>query len=320
MTGPVQVLDASYKSPSKARFFSTSCRNVGDSDLFANARQMVETLTEDDSFRYLWRSVRQELCPKDLKEERDFYATKMAQRHLASKKQNFDLALQKMKSAIKFRKDNDLDGLRLCFHDEEIPSLDAETRARYAVYRERLEERMTAGRVYVQGYDKHGRAIYTIFAARTKDFEPEWFLKESLYNFERAIACTERESNGREESILVIGNYTGFQSKHAAPMSLSNEFMDVLRQNYPGRVKRVFLLNTPTTFLFFWSILKPFIGTETRKKIQFISSEKQREKEFGELVSLEQAAPWMRTGGKKTRELDVKQYLRETSFEQGFDA
>lgn len=340
MTGqPALVAEHSvihHKSPGKVRsLFSLSSRHVSDADLFKLGLRLIESLSEEErehaarsSFKYLLKSVKQPPSPldginavthKELKDERDYYAARMAMRHLSSKKRNFEVALQKMKNAIQFRRDQDLDGLRLCFHVAEIPTLDAETLRRYAEYRERLEERMATGRVYVQGYDKQGRAIYTIYAARTKDFDHDWFIKESLYNFERALACTERESEGREESITVIGNYTGFQSKHAAPMSLSHEFMDVLRQNYPGRVKRVYLLNTPTSFLFFWAIVKPFIGTETRKKIQFLSSEKQKEQEFAELVSLEQAAPWMREGGKKCRDLQVNEYLHETAFDHAFD-
>ena len=150
--------------------------------------------------------------------------------------------------------------------------------------------------------------------------EREWFLKESLYNFERAIACTERESGGAEEEITVVGNYTGFSSKNAAPMSISHEFMNGLRQNYPGRVKHAFLLNTPTSFRLFWSMLKPFIGTETKKKIMFVgSSEKNREQAFGEVIAIDQAADWMMKGGKKDREFNSEEYLKETNFDEAFD-
>jgi len=327
MTGEAAEVDT-YQSPSKRRGFfskSSSCKAVGESELKVTCKRMVEALTEDEkehaarsSYKYLWTAVAAKENSKDLIESRDSYAEKMAMRHLTSKKGSFDVALQKFRNAIKFRKEADLDGLRLCFNADEL-DLDEETRQRYATYRERLEDRMQTGRVYVCGYDKRGRAIYTIYAARTKDFDREWFLKESLYNFERALACTERETDGLEQSITVIGNYTGFQSKHAAPMSISHEFMSCLRENYPGRVKRVFLLNTPTSFLFFWSILKPFIGTDTRKKIQFVSNDRQREKAFSELISIDQASPWMLEGGKKTREFDSSNYLNQTSFDEAFD-
>mmetsp|Transcript_1194 Transcript_1194/g.2814 ORF Transcript_1194/g.2814 Transcript_1194/m.2814 type:complete len:312 (+) Transcript_1194:396-1331(+) len=298
---------------------------VSESDLSALAAKMVQAVTDDEretaarsSFRYLWTSATSAVEDKSLQVQ---YAKQMAMRHLESKKGNYDVALGKFRNAIKFRQDMDVDGLCLCFHADDLPNLDDETKARYATYREKLQGRMGAGRVFVMGHDKCGRAIYTIYAARTKDFDPEWFLKESLYNFERALACTERQSEGREQTITVIGNYTGFKSQqHAAPMSLSHEFMDKLRQNYPGRVKRVYLLNTPTSFLLFWSILKPFIGTETRKKIQFVNSERQKKQAFSDLVDLEEATPWMLEGGKKSKEFDVQLYLNHTRFDHGFDS
>lgn len=328
MTGQGVAVET-YRSPNgKRRGLFSSGKNSQkcDSEYRVMCKQMVDALTDEErehaarsSYKYLWKSAASNgVETKELNEDREFYAMEMAMRHLSSKKGNFDVAMQKFKSAIQFRKETDLDGLRLCFQADQL-ELDDETRQRYALYREKLEDRMGTGRVYVCGYDKCGRAIYTIYAARTKDFDPEWFLKESLYNFERALACTERESGGVEQAITVIGNYTGFQSKHAAPMAISHEFMNCLRQNYPGRVKHVYLLNTPTSFLFFWSILKPFIGTDTRKKITFISNDRQREAAFSELISTDQAAPWMLEGGHKKRDFDAMEYLKQSPFDEAFD-
>jgi hypothetical protein len=330
MTGQGVAVDT-HRSPSKRRGLFSSVgksQQKCDSEYKVLCKQMIDSLTDEErehaarsSYKYLWKSVtsKGDEDSKELLEEREKYATAMAMRHLSSKKGNVNVAMEKFKSAINFRKDADLDGLRLCFQADQL-ELDDATRQRYADYREKLEDRMRTGRVYVCGYDKCGRAIYTIYAARTKDFDPDWFLKESLYNFERALACTERESGGVEQSITVIGNYTGFSSKHAAPMAISHEFMNCLRQNYPGRVKRVYLLNTPTSFLFFWNIIKPFIGTDTRKKITFISNDRQRESAFSELISVDQAASWMLNGGHKKKEFHAIEYLEQLPFDESFDS
>jgi CRAL/TRIO domain len=259
--------EATHTKQHRRGFFGSVIKHaLSDSDLSALGDQMVQELSDDErehaaraSYKYLWKSVTSSEPEKESKEffeEQTKMAKAMALRFLKSKKGNYAVAMQKFKSAIAFRKEMDVDGLRLCFQADKL-DLDDATRDTYAIYRERLSERMTTGRVYVCGYDKEGRAIYTIYAARTKDFDPEWFLKESLFNFEKALACTERESGGFKDSITVIGNYTGFQSKHSAPMSISHRFMDSLRQNYPGRVHRVYLLRTPSSFLIFWSLLKP---------------------------------------------------------------
>lgn len=325
MTGGVSDVGNTRTTSKRRGLFSSGKQSQkGDTELKGLCQRMVDSLTDDErehaarsSYKYLWKSVTSK-DRKALNEEREVYALAMAMRFLSSKKGNYDVAMQKLKACIEFRKEKDLDGLRLCFQADQL-DLDEETKRRYADYRKHLEDRMQAGRVYVCGYDKQGRAIYTIYAARTKDFDPDWFLKESLYNFERALACTERASGGKEQSITVIGNYTGFQKHHAAPMSISHQFMDCLRQNYPGRVKHVYLLNTPTSFLFFWSILKPFIGTDTRKKITFIGNDKQRQTAFSELIEVGQAAPWMLTGGNKNREFQAREYLVQSPFDTGFD-
>jgi hypothetical protein len=71
--------------------------------------------------------------------------------------------------------------------------------------------------------------------------------------------------------------------------------------------------------LVFWSILKPFIGTDTRKKITFLSNDRQRETAFSELITVDQAAPWMLEGGQKNRDFDAMQYLRHVPFDEAFD-
>ncbi|KAG7355879.1 CRAL-TRIO domain containing protein [Nitzschia inconspicua] len=320
--------DAPHTKARRSLFGSVMKHMLSDSEMSALGDQMIQNLSEDEkehaarsSYKYLWKSVtssKSEKESKEFKEEQSKMAKSMAMRFIQSKKGNYAVAMQKFKSAIAFRKQMDLDGLRLCFQADKL-DLDDATREKYAMYRERLSERMTTGRVYVCGYDKQGRAIYTIYAARTKDFDPEWFLKESLFNFEKALACTERESGGVKDSITVIGNYTGFQSKHSAPMSISHRFMDSLRQNYPGRVHRVYLLRTPTSFMVFWSLLKPFIGTDTRKKIIFLS-ERHRQEQFADLVDQSQAAPWMLDGGSKTKEFDSNEYLNDIPFDECFDS
>jgi hypothetical protein len=181
-------------------FFGGSGKQVSEAELDNLVTEMVNGLTEEEkehaaraSYKYLWKSVTSTPDTQQTKEflqERDSYAKEMAMRFLKSKKGNTGVAMEKLRNAITFRKEMDIDGLRLCFQADQL-HLDVATAAKYATYREKLSERMTTGRVFTCGYDKQGRAIYTIYAARTKDFDQEWFIKESIFNFEKALACTE---------------------------------------------------------------------------------------------------------------------------------
>ena len=61
-----------------------------------------------------------------------------------------------------------------------------------------------------------------------------------------------------------------------------------------------------------------FIGTDTRKKIIFLN-DTDRQVEFANLVSVDQAAPWMVDGGLKAKDFDSNEYLQNTPFNEGFD-
>lgn len=326
MTGQGVDVDSRPSSGRRRGLFSSSSSQIGEENEYgATCQRMVDELTADElehaarsSYKYLMKSLNaKNERTKELNEERDYCAKKMAMRHLASKKGKFDVSMEKFRKCIKFRKDLDLDGLRLCFQADKL-DLDDETRELYATYRERLEARMQSGRVYVRGYDRVGSAVYTMFPGRSSDFDFDWFIKESLYNFERAIAASERESGEVEERVTIIGNYVGFTSKNSAPMSLNQEFMSIMRHNYPGRVKKVFLINTSTSLNLLWSLIKNFIGTETRKKINFLS-ERQRESSFREILTQDQAAPWMLKGGQKSEKFNQLRYLRDIPFDEAFD-
>jgi hypothetical protein len=62
-----------------------------------------------------------------------------------------------------------------------------------------------------------------------------------------------------------------------------------------------------------------FIGTDTRKKIIFVNKS-HRQVEFANLVSVDQAAPWMLDGGRqKVKDFDSSEYLNSIPFNEGFD-
>jgi len=122
------------RQPSKRRSLFRSSKRKSQDELMTRAREMVNSLTEEEketaarsSYKYLWKSVSHKGDEKNLKEDRELHATSMALRHLKSKKGNFEVAMEKFTAAIKFRQDTDLDGLRLCFQADDL-DLDEETR------------------------------------------------------------------------------------------------------------------------------------------------------------------------------------------------
>ena len=238
-------------------------------------------------------------------------ACQMAARYLRSK-QEINKALAYMKATIQFRKELDVDGLRLSFvndHNNKQQSAGNQ-------YRRPLEEQLRSKMVYVQGYDKDGRATYIFEPYRVQNHDPEWTIKQHVWTLERAIACTK----SRDKTVNAVINFNGFSVfQHAPPTQVGKDFMQTLRNHYAGHVNQIFIVDAPTAFLCLWSIFKPMLSRNTSEKIKFVSSNKEKFATIGKLYSSHQATPWMLPTGRKCRELDVDEYLFATPFDKAFD-
>jgi hypothetical protein len=235
---------------------------------------------------------------------RSEHAQNMAKRYFRSKKEE-GRALSYMRDTLKFRSDLDVDGLRQAFQEDPVSD-----------YRDPLQELVESKMVYVSGYDVDGRATYIFEPYRVQSHSAEWTIKQHVYTLERAIAC----SKSYDGTVNAIVNFNGFSAiKHAPPTSVGKEFMKTLRAHYTGHVNQIFLVDAPTTFLCLWTIFKPFVSTNTKNRIQFVSSDRQKKKALGKWYAADQARPWMLPGGSKTRELDVAEYLYQIPFHQSFD-
>jgi len=234
--------------------------------------------------------------------KREQYAKRIILRYLRSKK-NVATALHKLKATLSFRRSMDIVGLVKCF--EENPS---------GEYSTRLKKQMASKKMYVQGYDKSGRSTLFFIPRLTQGHDLEWTLKEAVYSIERAIAC----SKSPDGLINAVVDFSGFAViKHAPPLEIGKQFLTTLRNHYAGQIHRIFLLDTPMSFSLFWKIFQPFIGSETKAKIQFLSGNKKSK--LSELYDEEQVPSWMLMDGEKNLELDLEEYLMEIPFYCAFD-
>lgn len=228
------------------------------------------------------------------------YAQHFALKFLRSKKDE-KKALEKMKATLQFRKEKDIDGLRLAFDDPESP------------YREPLQKQLESKMLKVQGFDREGRSTYIFTPRHTKSHDEEWTIKEHIYTLERAIAC----STSADKTVNAVVDFNGFSAlRHAPPTSIGKEFMLTLRNHYAGNVHGIYLVDAPVTFNALWNIFKPLVGTKTRGKIHFV---KGKHSKLSKFYDKEQAPEWMVPGGLKNRELDVEEYLLKSRFNESFD-
>jgi hypothetical protein len=238
--------------------------------------------------------------------EQAHHAAKIARRYLKSKP-NVETALPKLKATLEFRRNLDIVGLIQAFDKD--PSNDPSNDCAF-----HLQEQLSSKKMYVQGYDKHGRSTLFFIPRLVQDHDAEWTLKEAVYSIERAIAC----SKSKDGLINAVVDFSGFSViKNSPPLEIGKRFLTTLRDHYAGQIYCIYLVDTPPSFSFFWTIFKSFIGKKTREKIQFLSgNSKIKLKEF---YDVDQVTSWMLPYGKKNRCLDLEEYLFDTPFHRAFD-
>lgn len=239
------------------------------------------------------------------------YAKKMAERYWKSKKGDSELALEKMRATLAFRKEIDIDSLRLAFTQQTSDDdLDSST----------LEKFLSSGKNFVMCHDKEGRSTHFFVPRNTVEHDAEWTLKESLYTMERAIAS----SRAPDQSVNAILDFRGFSVVyHTPPLSIGKEFLMTLRNHYAGQVHRIFLVDAPASFSWLWSIFSPFVGTSTRDKIIFVSGTTEKQAVFSQYYEPNEATEWMMPESKeetgKNADFDLVEYLYKTPFDKAFD-
>lgn len=227
----------------------------------------------------------------------------MLRRHLRAEKGNVESATVKIKATLAWRKEFDVETIIKC------ASGCPKTLSKIAFENE-------TGKTYVRGYDRKSRAILYLRPGVENSTDVDWNLRHLVYNIERAIACTQKKSQGQVEKINIVLDFYKFRLRSAPSLSTSKATLDILQNHYPERLNRAYICNPPRVFRAFWALVKPFIDPVTKEKICFcVGSEGEKTlKDDFELKGMEECAG----GDGSLREFDSKEYL-ETPFEISFD-
>lgn len=273
--------------------------------------------------------------------QRNHCARGIIQRYLESKNGKVELAFEKVKKTLKFRREIGIDDLITAFDKHDCTDNDGddddtasmmsddnddgngamildgnERKNRRQDTAKQLQTHLSSKKYFVQGYDKDGRATLFFIPRLVDSHDAEWTLKEAIYSIERAVAC----SKASDHTINAVVDFSGFSmTKHSPPLEIGKQFLTALRSHYAGQIHRIYLLDTPFSFSMLWTIFSPFVGTATRDKIKFVNGEQSKERELTQVYSLEQVPSWMIPGGQKNRDLDMEEYLHGLAFDQAFD-
>mmetsp|Transcript_17542 Transcript_17542/g.35706 ORF Transcript_17542/g.35706 Transcript_17542/m.35706 type:complete len:347 (+) Transcript_17542:109-1149(+) len=331
-TESTPAIPAYTASPPKTKgtnSIDTIFRHLSDEQIEIAARS---------SYRYLVSSTNGNASEED----RDKHAKAMIFRYLQAEQKVHPnspseqweaAALDKMKKTLAFRVEKNVDDIRLCFdkthssssssseNEEEKKADDSyeeEKRKERTRIRKGLEDRFQNGASVVRGYTKDGRALFLNFPRTETSWNEEFFIAGNIYTIERALACTERNTDGEKSKIVVMYDYNEYAMKNSPPTQLVKKLLYNLRDHWPERLEHVFVVDAPFIFRAFWAVIKHFIDPITKDLVQFVTGEEMKRKVFSEIVSEEHATPWMLAEGKNAEDADMQKYLRDIPFDYAY--
>jgi hypothetical protein len=125
--------------------------------------------------------------------------------------------------------------------------------------------------VFMRGHNRDSRAVLMKLSRQSGGGTEEEYLTTQLYVAERASACTEFVSRGRQESMVAIFDFSKYDSSHSPPMKWQLSAIKRLQHLYPERLHKLVILEPPFWMRGLFQGIRPFLSGATRHKIQLVS-------------------------------------------------
>jgi len=168
------------------------------------------------------------------------------------------------------------------------------------------------GKMYRNGFDKHGRPIIYMKPGKDNTGVPEKEVKVKylVYLMEKASRAAD-ESKGIDKFVWLV-DYKDFNQLTGIVLTkVAKEILDILQDHYPERLGLAFIINAPWTFHLMWKMLQPFLTDSTKSKVRMISGHKFEE--IQEAVDLDQLETAY--GGNNTFTYDFDKYWNKEDLE-----
>mmetsp|Transcript_18317 Transcript_18317/g.31729 ORF Transcript_18317/g.31729 Transcript_18317/m.31729 type:complete len:310 (+) Transcript_18317:143-1072(+) len=140
------------------------------------------------------------------------------------------------------------------------------------------------GLAWISGHDKQGRALVyvdvTVLDKNTRDLE-----KTTNFAVWMISQAVESSMANNQEQICLLFDLANFGLK-TMDYQLVKNLLFLLSNAFPERTAYLFIMNAPTLFKGFWSVIKPWIDEGTARKIQFLSVQQLVEREFADMDQL----------------------------------
>lgn len=245
--------------------------------------------------------------------------------------------------------EKNIDLLRVCFADTEKgerTSPDAKTKNvelsieeenQCLHFEQLLEDDFTIQKMAVRGHDKENRPVIVKLCRETKwsgdENADEGFQLAQFYIAERAIANAELRSVGKHGKVTAIFDFSSYDPGNAPPVKVMVETIKALQANYPERLGKAVVLDSPFWMQTLVQLVNPFLAPVTRDKLAVLgtsvlpklwskgpSSEQIREDTVRAIIDADQAMPFMLTDAKLTTAIDAHHQLRLVPFFELYDS
>jgi hypothetical protein len=245
-----------------------------DEELLGGERHLLDPKVELDGVKNILKA----LSPEEKAQLSD---TTMPIRHFRAEKGNIKKAIEKLRGALQWRKEFQVQRLVNCTTSQD----DTE-------FKEMMKLENATGKVYVRGFTKDGRAILYMDDSKSNTKNELHNMRHLTWNLERAVHSTRRKSFERTGKLLdkycLAIDFTNFKLSTAPSLSVSKWTLDILQTQYPERIHRIFLFHAPVSFRVFWNIVKPFVDPVTKEKVQFCTPGTESWKKFEQEFSPDQ--------------------------------
>ncbi|KAK6160481.1 hypothetical protein DH2020_003862 [Rehmannia glutinosa] len=128
---------------------------------------------------------------------------------------------------------------------------------------------LAQNKLFMQGYDKTGRPIVVVFAARHKPTTVEEFKRYVTFTLDKICA---RMPSGHDKftSIADLQGWGYANSDIRGYLAA----LSILQDCYPERLGKLFIVHVPYIFMTAWKMVYPFIDKNTKRKIIFVEDKK----------------------------------------------
>ena len=141
----------------------------------------------------------------------------------------------------------------------------------------RLTDAAHRSRIYVNGFDRDGRAVVIYSPTKEGECSVELSMLSLAYNLERALALStargQPASTAQYTFIVDLANMAGF----APPLKTVKASFGVMGRHFPMRSGRILLVHGGSMIQWVWRILEPIVDPRTRAKVAIVAEKDEAE-------------------------------------------